>query len=87
ARTEIEVDFDEAVRAGANYFIVGFIEYNTARGRAVPVGISVKVYDSATRQRIHEENFPAGSGRNLGDEMNMAQDAGRAMVSRMEGRT
>jgi len=84
--SEVEVDFNEAVIGGADYFVVGFIEYNTMRGRAVPVGVFLKVYESNSRQRIHQQNFSAGMGRNFNEELQLARDAGQVIISRIEDR-
>ena len=77
---------NEAAEGGASYFILGFIEYNTQRGRALPVGIVLKVYDSNSRQLIYQQNFPAGSGRDNNEEMQLAQNAGRLIISHMKDR-
>jgi len=82
----IELDFNEAIRGGADYFIVGLIAYNTNMGRATPVSIVLQVYDSNSRQLIHEQNFAAGGGRNDTEELQLAQNAGRIMISYIRGR-
>ena len=83
---KIEESLTEAAEGGAAYFIVGFIEYNAQRGRLLPVGILLKVYDSNSRQRIYEQSFPAGTGRNNREEFQLAQNAGRLIISQMRGR-
>jgi len=73
--------FTEAVNGGADYFVVGFIEYSTVG--ASPQQIAVKVYDSS-RRLIHRESFPAGTGRNDNEELELARNAGRFIISRIK---
>ena len=79
----IEEDFNEAIEGGAEFFILGYLEYNTQSGRAVPVGMVLKIFNSNSRQLVYEQNFPAGTGVSLNDEYQNAQNAGRAIVSRI----
>jgi len=82
----IEQSLNEAVEGGADYFVLGFIEYNTHRGRALPVGIALRIFDSNSRQLIHEQNFPAGTGRNDSEEFQLAQSVGRVIISQIKDR-
>jgi len=85
-RHTIEKSLNEAVDGGASYLILGFIEYNTHRGRALPVGISLRVYNSISRQLLHEQSFPAGTGRNDSEEFQLAQSVGRVIISQIKDR-
>ncbi|MCL2232212.1 MAG: hypothetical protein FWB99_03955 [Treponema sp.] len=85
-RQIMEKSLNEAVAGGADYLVLGFIEYNIHRGRALPTGIVLRVYDSNSRQRIHEQNFPAGTGRNDSEEFQLAQSVGRVIISQIKDR-
>ena len=80
----VEEDFNDAILGGADYYILGFLEYQSQG--TVPTGITLKLYNSNSRELIHEERFPAGTGRNLDEEGRLAQNAGRAIISRLAGR-
>jgi hypothetical protein len=82
----IEEDFTEAAMGGADYFLLGFIEYNTEMGRTFPVGIVLKLFNSNSRQLIYEQTFPAGSGGSLNEEYRIAQNAGRVIISQIKDR-
>ena len=81
----IQYSFDQAMQSGADYFIVGLIEYSTQTGRTLPAGILLRVYDSNSRL-IHQQNFPAGAGRSNNDELQSAQDAARMVISYIKDR-
>ena len=83
---QIEAGLHYAASGGADFLVMGFIEYNTQRGRALPVSILIKLYDSNTRQLIHQQNFPAGAGRNNTEEMRHAQGVGQVIIARMKDR-
>ena len=77
----IENDFNEAALNGAEYYILGFLEYQAQGGRPVPVGVALRVYTISSQRLIHEQSFPAGTGRNLNEEYRLAQNAGRIIIS------
>ena len=79
----LEEDFREAVEGGAEYFILGFLDFQAQDGRIVPVEITIKVYDSASIKLICEQGFPVGKGRNLDDEYKLAQSAGWILISHL----
>lgn len=79
-------DFNEAVNGGADYFIMGVLEYQNQGGRAVPIEIAVKVYEADSEKVIYEQRFPAGKGKNLDEEYKNAQDAGRIISSHLSQR-
>ncbi|MDR0513328.1 MAG: hypothetical protein LBG93_09585 [Treponema sp.] len=82
----ITASINEALGGGASYVVFGFIQYNNVHGRALPVGIELHIYDSVLRQRIHRQSFPAGTGRNNSEELQLAHDAGRMVISHMLNR-
>jgi len=83
---QVENDFNEAVTAGSEYFILGFLEYELISGKVVPVNITIKIYEIDTKKLIHEQIFPVGTGNNLADEHKIAQNAGRIILSHIKDR-
>jgi hypothetical protein len=81
-----EADFDEAAEGGAEYFILGLLEYQNDRGGALPVRMIVRLYSTENRQLIFEQSFQAGGGRTLNDEYQSAQSAGRIIMSYIKER-
>ena len=82
---EVKDEFEEAVMGGAEFFILGFIEYTIRGGSSVPAGIDVRIY-ARSGNLIHRQEFPAGTGRDLSEEFRIAQNAGRIMISHIQGR-
>ena len=82
----IESDFNEAAEGGADYFILGFLEYQLNGLTPLPVGISLKLYKTDTKELIFERNFPAGTGKNPNEEYQYAQNAGRIIISNIKDR-
>jgi hypothetical protein len=80
----VEVDFRDAVRGGAEFFILGFLEYQA--GNAVPSGITLKIYKTGSQQIVYEQRFQAGAGKSLSEEYQIAQNAGRAIASHLKDR-
>ena len=83
---KVAVDFSEAARGGADYFILGFLEYRIQGDRGVPVRIALKLYSSNTRTLLFEQSFPAGTGKSLDEEYKFAQNAGRSIISHLSKR-
>ena len=81
----IEDDFYEAIYSGADYFVVGFLEFQAQGNRAVPKNIWLRIYSTDSGKMLYQSDFPAGSGRNLDEEYRIAQNAGRVIVSKLEG--
>jgi hypothetical protein len=79
-------DYKEAAEGGAEYFILAYLEYGLAGGKYTPSGISFKVYSTRSNEIIYEEGFPAGTGRNLNEEYQFAQNTGRTIISRLKDR-
>ena len=82
----IKDDFNEAVDGGADYFLLGFLDYKIQAGNAVPTGITLKLYEADSQQLVYEQKFPAGTGKNLDEEYQSAQNAGRIIISHIEDR-
>ena len=81
----IEDDFNEAIEAGAEYFILGFLEYQLQGSRPVPVDITLKVYTIKSKNKVYEQSFSVGR-RSLNEEFQFAQDTGRNIVSHLAKR-
>ena len=79
----VEADFEEAVRGGADFFVLAFLEYESNGERAVPVGLALRLYSSKSRKLVYEHNFPAGTGKTLDEEYQIAQHAGRIINSHL----
>jgi hypothetical protein len=77
----MERDFNEARVGGADYFILGFLEYKDS---SVPNAMIVKIYSTNNEKLIFERSFPAGIGRNLGEEYQIAKSAGQIVVSNIK---
>jgi hypothetical protein len=77
----IKLDFNEAKVGGADYFILGFLEYKDS---SVPNAMVVKIYNTDTEKIIFEQSFPAGTGRNPREEEQIAKNAGRIIVSNIK---
>ncbi|MDR2597379.1 MAG: hypothetical protein LBC76_08690, partial [Treponema sp.] len=79
----IQVDFYEATRSGADYFILGFLEFQNKNTR-IPSAMVIKIYSTNTEKLVFERSFSAGTGKNLNDEYQIAKDAGQVVVSNMK---
>jgi hypothetical protein len=82
----VEKDYNDAVSSGADFFILGFLDYRLEGARAIPVTIVLKLYRTDSRRLIYEKSFPAGTGKNLDEEYKFAQDAGRTIISHLRDR-
>ena len=78
--------FREAISNGANYYILGFLEYGLKSGKTLPVSIALKVFDSDSGQVIHTQTFPAGIGSTEYEEFLLAQNAGQSLISQIKDR-
>lgn len=79
-------DFDEAVTGGADFFVLGFLEYTVRGKEAIPVRIALKIFNAASGKMIHEQSFPAGVGKDLDEEYQNAQGIGQLIISRIKDR-
>jgi len=77
----IELDFNEARAGGADYFILGFLEFKDS---SVPNAMIVKIYSTNTEKLVFERSFPAGTGRNMGEEYQIAKNVGQIVVSNIK---
>ena len=82
----VEEDYKDAISGGADFFVLGFLEYQNREGRPVPSSIAVKLYRTDLKILVFEQNFPVGSGKDLNEEFRIAQSAGRAIISKITGR-
>ena len=82
----VKNDFDDAILGGAEYFILGFLNYQISGGRPVPVEIAIKLYKTDTRELLFEQNFPAGRGKSMNEEYQFAQNTGRIIISHIKDR-
>ena len=81
---EVAEDLNEAAIGGADYFVVGYLEYRSEGSNVVPVGMALKVYTTDTKKLVYEQGFPAGRGKNLNEEYQFAQNAGRTLMSHIK---
>ena len=79
----IRVDFYEASRSGADYFILGFLEFQNKNART-PSAMVIKIYNTNTEKLVFEQSFSAGIGKSLNDEYQIAKDAGQVIVSNIK---
>jgi len=74
-------DFFEAAVNGADYFVLCYLEFKDG---SVPNAIVVKIYNINAEKLIFERSFPAGTGKSLNEEYQIAQNAGRIIVSNVK---
>ena len=82
----VETDFYEAAAGGADYYVLGYLEYRSQSGRTLPSGIVLKLYETESQKLVFEQNFPAGTGRSLNEEYRFAETAGRTIISHLKDR-
>ncbi|MCL2320259.1 MAG: hypothetical protein FWC45_09245 [Treponema sp.] len=82
----VKDDFNDAINGGADYFLLGFVEYKIQDAKVVPVGIVLKLFNINSQKLLHEQRFPGGVGKNLEEEYQIAQNAGWEMVSHLKDR-
>ena len=82
--TIVEYDFNEAIMGGAEYVVLGFLEYEVQGARAVPLRMNIKIYSTVPEELVHEQVFP--TGRNTGEENQMVRNAGRTIISYIKER-
>ena len=82
----VEADFKDAVSGGAEFFILGFIDYQVQAGKPVPTGIILKIYKTKSQEVVYEQRFQAGTGKSLNEEYQIAQSTGRIVVSHLKDR-
>ena len=82
--TQVEYDFNEAIMGGAEYFVLGFLEYETQGNRVVPANMNIKIYTTDPQELVYEQVFPIG--RNSGEDNQLVRNAGRAIISHIKDR-
>jgi len=80
----LEEDYKDAVSGGAEYFILGFLEFQNRGGTATPVRMELKLYKTDSRRLVFEQNFPAGSGKDNEEEFQLAKKAGLTIISQLK---
>ena len=82
--TAVEYDFNEAALGGAEYFILGFLEYETQGARVAPADMIIKIYTTDPQELIYEQIFPVG--RTSAEENQIVRNAGRTIIPYIKGR-
>jgi len=82
--TIVEYDYNEAVMGGAEYIVVGFLEYEVQGIRAVPIRMNIKIYSTVPEELVFEQDFPVG--RNTGEDNQLVRNAGRTIISHIKDR-
>ncbi|MDR1802270.1 MAG: hypothetical protein LBQ94_01570 [Treponema sp.] len=82
--TIVEYDFNEAVTGGAEYFVLGFLEYEIQGSRAAAVRMNIKIYSTLPEELVYEQVFPAG--RSTAEENQLVRNAGRTIISYIKDR-
>ena len=82
----VEADFRDAAAGGAEFFILGFIQYQIQDGKPLPSEIVLKIYRTGSQQIVYEQRFRAGTGKTLNEEYQIAQNTGRIIVSHLKDR-
>ena len=83
---ELEADLDDAILGGAEFFVLGFLDYGADGGRTLPNTMILYVYSTGTRDLIYQAEFIAGSGRSLDEEYRIAQSAGQIIINYIRNR-
>jgi hypothetical protein len=76
--TIVESDFNEAVMGGAEYIVLGFLEYETQGSRAVATKMNIKIYTTVPEELVYEQIFPVG--RTSTEENQIVRNAGRTII-------
>jgi hypothetical protein len=82
--TIVEYDFREAITGGAEYFVLGFLEYEIQGSRAAAVKMNIKIYSTFPEELVFEQVFPAG--RSTSEENVLVRNAGRTIISHIKDR-
>jgi len=82
--TILEYDFNEAVTGGAEYIVLGFLEYEVQGIRAAPLRMNIKIYSAFPEELVFEQVFPVG--RNTAEENQLVRSAGRTIITHIKDR-
>ena len=82
--TTIEYDFNDAVLGGAEYIVLGFLEYVIQGNRAVPAKMNIRIYTTVPEELVFEQVFPVG--RTSAEENLIVRNAGRTIISYIKER-
>ena len=80
---EVQADYADAFRGGADFFIIAVLEYRTQDRRTRPFTVSIKIFTTNSEQLIYENRFPAGNGINSQDEYLKAQETARIIAAQI----
>ena len=80
----VENDFNDAVMGGAEYIVLGFLEYAIQGNRAIPTKMNIRVYSTVPEELVYEQIFPVG--RNSAEESQIVRNAGRTIISYIKER-
>jgi hypothetical protein len=82
--TIVEYDFNEAITGGAEYFVLGFLEYEIQGSRVTAVKMNIKIYSTLPEGLVYEQVFPAG--KSTTEENQLVRNAGRTIISYIKDR-
>jgi hypothetical protein len=84
---EFETDYQDALRGGADYFVLILLEYSPQGGFFRPREALIKVFTTQelSGNLIYEERF-TGTGSSLRDESVRAQETARIIMNKMKER-
>jgi len=82
----VKNDLDDALLGGADYFILGYLEYRVIEENAIPFRMAVKIYTTDSQKLVYENNYPAGSGKSNNEEYQYALNAGRSIIPHIKDR-
>jgi len=82
--TVLEYDFNEAVLGGAEYFVLGLLEYEIQGNRVVPARMNIKIYTTEPQELVYEQVFTIG--RNSSEDNQLVRNAGRTIISHIKER-
>ena len=82
----VRIDFDDAAMGGADFFVLCLLEFQSQGRGAVPVAITIQTYKTDTQELIFEQIFSANRGNNQNEEYQIAQNAGKVIVSHIKDR-
>ena len=85
---EIQGDFFDAYRGGAEFFILVLLEFVAQGGLIRPHGALVRVLRTGehTGDLIYEQHIPAGTGTGIRDEFIRAQETGKILAAHIKDR-
>ena len=77
-------EFEDAVEGGAEFFVLGFLECEAEGGRAIPIHMTIIIYETDSREQIFEHIFPISNVRTLAQEFEFAKDVGIIILNQIK---